>query len=428
MTNRKLFLGLSIMLAMFAASMLLTATRVVAQSETLLNFSGTSGGAGPESTLIFDAAGNLYGTTYTGGYNNGGPSLGGVAFQLKPKAGGGWTEVVMHNFGAAGDGTFLSAGLIGDGSGKFYGTTTGGGAYGYGTVFLLRPTKTGWSEEIIHSFNNDGKDGEYPNGSLIIDSAGNIYGTTKNGGSNFCVYMGASCGTVFELSTKTGAEKILHNFQQDGDIDGYYPLGSLIFDSAGHLYGTTSTGGSGFQGVVFELFPRANGKWGEKIVHSFTFNGTDGADPDAGLVFDSVGNLYGTTSLGGNQSIALGTVFELSPGAGGVWTETIPHNFGDCAADGCQPTGSLILDSAGNLYGTASSGGTDDGGVVFELTPVGGGVWNDTELLTFTSLGGDYTYGENPAAGLVFDASGNLYGTAHGGGEFSGGTVFEVTP
>jgi uncharacterized repeat protein (TIGR03803 family) len=427
MRRRKVSIGLTVALTMFIVGPLMS-THAQGQTEAVLfNFSNNSGGAGPQSMLIFDSAGNLYGTTYSGGYNEGGPALGGVAFQLKPKAGGGWTEIVMHNFGAAGDGTFLAAGLVSDSTGNFYGTTIGGGAYGYGTVFELRPTKTGWRELILHSFGN-GIDGQYPNGSLILDSAGNLYGTTKNGGSNFCIFMGTNCGTVFELSTKTGAERILHNFQQDGDIDGYYPLGSLIFDSAGHLYGTTSFGGSGFEGVVFELFPRANGKWGEKILHSFAFNGTDGANPDSSLVFDSAGNLYGTTSLGGNQPIALGTVFELSPGAGGAWTETILHNFGDCAADGCGPTGSLILDSTGNLYGTAPSGGTDDGGVVFELTPAGGGVWTDTVMFTFTSVGGDYTYGENPEAGLVFDASGNLYGTAHGGGEFNGGTVFEITP
>jgi len=423
------FLDITAVLAIFAMSLPLASTSAVAQTEAiLLNFSAGSGGNRPQSTLIFDSAGNLYGTTYSGGYTEGGPYLGGAAFQLKPKEGGEWTETVMHNFGASGDGTFLTAGLVSDGAGKFYGTTVAGGAYGYGTVFQLRPTKTGWSEQIIHSFNNNGKDGQYPYGSLIIDPDGNLYGTTKEGGSNYCIYMGASCGTVFELSTKTGAEKILHDFQQDDNIDGYYPLGSLIFDSAGNLYGTTSTGGSGFQGVVFELSPRADGPWREKIVHNFTFNGTDGANPQSSLVFDSAGNLYGTTSLGGNQPIPLGTVFELTPGTGGLWSESIVHNFGDCAADGCDPVGSLVLDSVGNLYGTAESGGSSDGGVVFELSPVGGGTWSDNVLVTFNSVGSAWPGGENPEAGLVFDASGNLYGTTYDGGEFSVGTVFEITP
>jgi uncharacterized repeat protein (TIGR03803 family) len=408
--------------------LLISPTASAQTASVLLNFSGTSGGVGPQSTLIFDAEGNLYGTTYSGGYNEGGPPLGGVAFQLKPKAGGGWTEVVMHNFGASGDGTFLPAGLASDGAGNFYGTTSGGGAYNYGTVFKLSPTKTGWREQIIHSFNDNGKDGMYPQAGLILDASGNLYGTTREGGASYCIFENSNCGTVFELSTKTGAEKILHNFQQDGDIDGYYPLGSLIFDSAGNLYGTTSFGGSGFQGVVFELRPRVGKPWQERILHSFAFNGTDGANPEAGLVIDSAGNLYGTTISGGNQPNGLGTVFELSPTESGPWTETFPHDFGFCAADGCQPVGSLIFDSLGNLYGTAEYGGTDDGGVVFELSPAGGGVWTDNVLLTFTTVGSDWTYGENPEAGLVFDASGNLYGMAHGGGEFSGGTVFEITP
>ncbi|MFZ0319053.1 MAG: choice-of-anchor tandem repeat GloVer-containing protein [Candidatus Sulfotelmatobacter sp.] len=427
MQRRKL--SIPVLTALAAFMVVSMAGTSLAQTETVLfNFSGTSGGNRPQSTLIFDSAGNLYGTTYSGGYTEGGPYLGGAAFQLKPKEGGGWTETVMHNFGASGDGTFLTAGLVSDGAGKFYGTTVAGGTYGYGTVFQLRPTKTGWAEQIIHSFNNNGKDGEYPYGSLIIDSAGNLYGTTKNGGFNYCVYLAASCGTVFELSTKTGAEKILHDFQQDDNIDGYYPVGSLIFDSAGDLYGTTSTGGSGFQGVVFELSPRAGKPWQERILHNFTFNGTDGANPVSSLVMDSAGNLYGTTSSGGNQPNGLGTVFELSPTETGPWTETFPHDFSFCGDDGCDPVGNLILDGAGNLYGTAESGGNSDGGVVFELSPVGGGTWSDNVLVTFNSLGSAWPGGENPEAGLVFDGAGNLYGTAYDGGEFSVGTVFEITP
>jgi len=273
-------------------------------------------GANPKASLIWDAAGNLYGTTA-----NGGVYRAGTVFEMTPRAEGGWTEKVLHNFGSNGDG---------------------------------------------HS----GVDGRYPQVSLIWDAAGNLYGTTQWGGTHddngTCYQLG--CGTVFELTPRQGAgwtEKVLHNF--GSGMDGVHPWASLIWDAAGNLYGTTSEGGTHGPhgpGTVFELSPQSGGGWTEKVVHNF--DGDDGGDPFAGLIFDAAGNLYGTTEAGGDYYA--GTVFELTPNGSGGWTEKVLHNFGS-GMDGADPNASLIWDAAGNLYGTTTQGGTHGGGTVYEITP-----------------------------------------------------------
>jgi uncharacterized repeat protein (TIGR03803 family) len=204
---------------------------------------------------------------------------------------------------------------------------------------------------VLHSFNNDGRDGYYPAIVLVLDAAGNLYGTTGAGGAH-------SDGLVFELERKPEggwAEKTLHAFNDNGK-DGSYPSAGLIFDAAGNLYGTTDLGGTYGYGAIFELTPGAGGRWTETILHSFNDDGTDGILAAAGLILDSAGNLYGTTSGGGAYSY--GTAFELAPAAGGGWTETILHNFDDNGADGVDPSVGLTLDSASNFYGTTQVGGT----------------------------------------------------------------------
>src|SRR5664280_3872238 len=310
---------------------------------------------------------------------------------------------------------------------SLYGTTLEGGTYYSGTVFELTPAAGGgWTEKVLHNFNENGTDGALPRAPLIFDAAGNLYGTTEYGGT----YYDSDLGTVFELTPAAGGgwtEKVLHNFGIGRD--GTDPLAGLIFDAAGNLYGTTEYGGTYYDsdlGTVFELTPAAGGGWTEKVLHNFVI-GRDGTDPLAGLIFDAAGNLYGTTEYAGNYGA--GTVFELTPTAGGGWTEKVLHNFN--GTDGEFPYSSLIFDGAGNLYGTTSAGGTYSSclsgyycGTVFELTPAAGGGWTETVLHSF----GNGTDGYSPSAGLIFDAAGNLYGTTPHGGTYEGGTVFEVTP
>ncbi len=229
----------------------------------------------------------------------------------------------------------------------------------------------------------------------------------------------AGVGTVFELTPAGGGtwtEKVLYSF---GGADGNGPFGGVIFDAAGNLYGTTIGGGTYLAGTAFELSPAGGGTWTEKVLWSFG-NGTDGTSPAAGLIFDAAGNLYGTTQTGGTNGA--GMVFELTPAGGGSWTEKVLYSFGN-GTDGEQPAAGLIFDAAGNLYGTTAFGGTSSKGTVFELTPAGGGNWTEKVLLRFNVTGG-----ANPQAGLIFDAAGNLYGTTFGGGAYNLGTLFELTP
>jgi uncharacterized repeat protein (TIGR03803 family) len=423
-------------LAIFAVTLLATSGWAADNwKATVLHSFDSWDGSAPQSGLIFDAAGNLYGTTVTGGTYPCGALGCGTVFELTPVPGGGWTETVLHSFsGSAPDGLNPYASLVFDAVGNLYGTTAGGGTYGYGTVFELSPAPGGgWRERVLHSFAN-GTDGAYPvYGALIFDAAGNLYGTTSSGGTYSCQGNGG-CGTVFELSpTASGGwtETVLYDFGRG--TDGYSPEAGLVQDAAGNLYGTTTYGGANgcavaqYEGcgTVFELTPAAGGRWTETVVHDFG-GGTDAATPVAGLTFDTAGNLYGTTESGG--SYGFGTVFELSP-AGTGWSEKVIYSFNE-GPDGYEPTaGTLVFDTAGSLYGTAYYGGSDgDGGTAFQLTQAAGGAWTETALYSFALYDGDW-------AGLIFDADGNLYGTTWYGGTgqcdapYPGcGTVFELSP
>jgi uncharacterized repeat protein (TIGR03803 family) len=416
MRNKRFFIGLMAALAIFTVTLFVTSTWAAAQEQVLHSFGNGTDGVRPSAGLIFDAAGNLYGTTSEGGAYGAG-----MVFELTPQAGGGWTEKVLHSFKffSVTDGVQPDAGLIFDAAGNLYGTTTSGGAYNNGTVFELTRSPHavggGWTLTLLHSFGNS-TDGSAPSAGLIFDAAGNLYGTTSEGGT-----YGA--GTVFELTPAGGGwtEQVLHSFNNDG-ADGVSPSAGLIRDAAGNLYGTTYAGGTDAIGTVFELIPMPSGSWTEKVLHSFTYSGTDGAYP-TGLIIDAAGNLYGTTAGGGTYTS--GTVFELtrSPHAvGGGWTLKVLHSFGN-VTDGINPDSGLIFDGAGNLYGTTIGGPAYNNGTVFELTPEVGGGW--TEQLVYAFSIDD---GANPIAGLIFDAAGNLYGTTMEGGAYGFGTVFEITP
>ena len=384
-------------------------------TETVIhNFGSGSDGCGPQAGLIFDSHGNLYGTTGGGGTNFGS----GTVFEMSPRQGGGWNETVLHNFGSGTDGVGPFAPLIFDGAGNLYGTTEyGGTCFDCGTIFQMRPRQGGgWTETVIHNFNNDGTDGTFPEQGLILDGNGNLFGAAPFGGAN-------NEGVAFELSPRQGggwAETILHTFSENG-TDGGFPSGSLVRDSSGNLYGTAYGGGSGQSGVVFELSPAQGGGWTETILHSFTFNGTDGLFPGADLMLDG-GNLFGTTGYGGIRNDA--TVFELSPRQGGGWTEAVLHSFIYSGSNGAFPFSGLIADSSGNLYGTAIGGGSYDSGIAFKLTPAGGGTWTETLLHNF-GHGFDGTF---PNAVLILDSNGNLYGTTESGGTHNCGAVFEISP
>jgi uncharacterized repeat protein (TIGR03803 family) len=374
--------------------------------------------------LIRDGAGNLYGTTQNGGGSGACYRGCGTVFKLSPTGG----ETVLHSFSGE-DGSDLYAGLIGDAAGNLYGTTAIGGVVSTacpsrncGVVFKLGPTGT---ETVLHTFAGYPTDGANPFAALLRDAAGNLYGTTNAGGAFspcFQTLFNNGCGTVFEVSA-TGTETVLYSFS--GGADGADPFAELIRDAAGNLYGTTVGGGpssvcGGGCGTVFKLSPSGT----ETVLHTFS-GGADGGAPVAGLIRDAAGNLYGTTTSGGSvnrlclgDGDTCGVVFRLSP----TGTETVLHSF--TRGDGANPNAGLIADSAGNLYGTTEFGGAYGRGVVFELSrcdsaPSG---YDFKVLYSFTG-GAD---GAFPIARLVRDATGNLYGTTYLGGTYDYGVVFRL--
>jgi uncharacterized repeat protein (TIGR03803 family) len=396
------------------------ASRAFTQAETNLYIFNPKypGAAFPSSSLISDAAGNFYGTAGNGNSSCGVQNDCGTVFELSPKSGGGWGVKVLHSFASNGnDGYQTTAALAFDSSGNLYGTTQLGGSHGGGVVFELLPKGAGsWTERVIYGFSrgNAAATGDYPYGGVVLDSLGNVYGTTSSGGT----YNG---GVAFELTPSAvgWTEKIIYNFGKPNARDAADPQASLVFDSGGNLYGTA------LSGTIFKLIPGGSGVWTEEVLYTFENNGSDGISPYGSLALDSQGNLYGTTLHGGGSGChgyGCGTVFEVSPGAKGLWTETILHSFGS-GADGSEPGAvTPIIDASGNLYGTTSAGGDYGYGTVFELSPGVGGVWTETLLHSF----GQGKDGQSPAAGLIFDSAGNLYGTTVDGGAAGGGIAFEI--
>jgi uncharacterized repeat protein (TIGR03803 family) len=318
MRNRKLFAPLATLRGILVLILLAAATVAAAQETVVYSFPSNNGyGWGPNGGLVIDSAGNLYGTTVFGG-GTGCAGFGcGAVFELTPKAGGGWTEKVLHRFNLNGkDGYYPATGLAVDAAGNLYGTTGNGGIYGFGVVFEFTPkTGGGWAEKILYNFNGNDPQPE----ELIVDAAGNLYGMAYQGDAH-------NYGYVFDLSPRTGGgwmEKILYSFI--GTDGSQSPLSNLTFDKAGNLYGTTYGGGPNPYGDVFELSP-TGGSWTETVLHRFTYDLVDGYRPEGGVIFDAAGNLYGTTTSGGPNS-GYGTVFELSPVSGGGWTETILYSF-----------------------------------------------------------------------------------------------------
>ena len=379
-----------------------------AQTFTVLHSFSGSDGSYPLSTLIFDRAGNLYGTTEYGG-----ASGQGVVFQLKHTPSGGWIYTPVHQFNGfsgTGDGAYPLdyGGLTLASDGTIYGTTMNGGIEGCntqsycGTVFRLQPPATActtalcsWLLSIIYKFNPQ-SGAEFPVSNVIFDTAGNLYGTTNPGGPS----------DVYELSPSGG------NWVQNSYSLKAGTTAGLVLDNAGNLYGVASGGAHG-DGVIFELTPSGS-SWTKTILYNFT-DGSDGADPFGGLIFDGAGNLYGSTTIGGSSGG--GTIFELSPSGGGWTLQTLCSFVGIIG-----PESALTMDAAGNLYGTTFADGAFEDGMVFKATRAGNN-WTCTDLFDFNGKLGLY-----PVGGVAVDANGNLYGTTPRTESNNSGLVWELTP
>jgi uncharacterized repeat protein (TIGR03803 family) len=387
-----------------------------AQTYTVLhNFTGHGDGSEPYAGLTMDRAGNFYGTTVYGGNLANCEDGCGVVFKLAQQ-GAGWVLSTIYTFQGGADGVAPFSGVTIGPDGSLYGTTYQGGmlsgciGVGCGTVYKLTPPATicqsvscPWTKTVLHEFT--GADGDQPvYGNLTFDGAGNLYGTTEAGGAH-------DQGTVYELTPSNGGwtESVLWSFT--GGDDGDQPSAGVIVDSAGNLYGTTFMGGAYQAGIVYELSPSGLG-WTERTLLSLD-GSYQGDEPIGGVAMDQHGNLYGTARLGGTSGG--GTAFQLTP-SGGAWTYHLMQAFPGIEGPFDTPT----LDAAGNVYVTCTW--TGGWGSLFELTPLDGG-WNSNLLYSFTFGGGSV-----PVGSVLLDANGNIYGTASSGGGDGKGVVFEITP
>lgn len=436
-------LGRYILASAISGALALTAVAASAQTlTTLYSFSGGSSGNLPEAGVVADGSGNLYGTTLFGGNVNACVNLSpgggcGLVFKLtRPSSSGGaWAANVLYSFSGS-DGEQPTGNLTFDPSGNLFGATTGGGNGGgscgsCGVTFEINPSG---AESTLHAFTG-GSDGSFPLGGLTIDSSLNLYGTTQSGGAS-------SGGTVFELVNSAGnysTKKVLYSFVDSGMFpnladSGYVPAGSLTIDTSGNIFGVTTGGGdmsatcfgAAGCGVVFELV-NSSGNYTEKVLYAFQ-GGADGFQAETGVIEDASGNLFGTTQAGGDMSACngngCGVVFELVNSSGNYTYKTLYTFTG--GADGANPLAGLIEDASGNLYGTTVQGGDLD-----ICYPVGCGVvfkvaqsGAETILYTFIPVSdGGYA----PISNLIADATGNLYGTTVAGGTGNYGTVFELS-
>lgn len=403
-----------------AAFTLTLAIGAQAQTESVLySFSGGSDGGNPNGGIISDAAGNLYGTTFSGGNLSACNGIGcGVVFKLSPNSTG-WTETVLHTFSGR-DGANPASALIFDADGNLYGTTSAGGTLtcygaGCGVVYKLSPHIGGWTQRVLYNFGG-GTDGFAPYYQLVADAAGNLYGTTLSGGTLVnCASHTYGCGTVYEISNNGGKSWPFHVLYSFSDSDSSSPASPLVFDPSGNLLGS-GVGGSG--GVIYRLSPTSGSTWKNTLL--YFFGGANGNYPQ-GLV-DGGQNFYGVTYQGGaggglqlcnNLQPGCGTVFQLSVNSTEAG-EAVLHNFNGFDAN---PNGSLIF-VKGILYGADSSD-------VFALSRPGDtGIWKKTVLHTFGGAGD----GSSPRAPLLNDASGDFFGVTYQGGTSGKGTIFEITP
>jgi uncharacterized repeat protein (TIGR03803 family) len=385
-------------------------------------------GTNPEGGLVFDASGNLYGTTFEGGTDGNG-----IAYKLTP-SGGGWTETILYNFcterSTCSDGSAPIGSLTIDIAGNLYGTTYAGGSSNSGVVFELSSSADGWTETVLYNFSG-GSDGGYPIAGVVFDRAGNLYGTTLYGGTGSCTL---GCGVVFELTKNSHgswAETVLHSFE--GGSDGDTPAARVTLGSTGRVYGTTAGSGPTDPGTVFMLVNSGTG-WKETVLYNFKGK-TDGNSPEADVVLGRSGSVFGTTRYGGSGTCSAygyngcGTVFVLTQSKTG-WTERVLHSFKGGTSDGADPAAGVVFSSTGAIYGTTAEGGAtgncgDNGcGTVFSLSLTSGGKLTETLLHEFNDAEGDGAY---PLGDLILDSAGNIYSTTQYGGAHNQGIVFELT-
>ena len=411
MMNRKAVLLSVLLLLLFATAYGASA----ATEKVLYSFSGGNDGGVPFAGVSFDAQGNLVGTASSGGIVGGCGGLGcGVVYKMSPNGDGSWSQSVLHSFVESEGGNPYSVIAL-DARGNLYGTTLYYGA-GCGTAFQLTPSQGGWRNSTLHYF-QCGNDGGSSYG-VQFDPTGHLFGTAYDAGAN-------GDGLVFTLVHSTPAswtELALYAF--NGGNDGNAPVGNLAFDRSGDIFGGTYVGGPNLSGTVFKLSRLGALLYVESVIYHFQGqafgNGADGANPTAGVVMDSAGNLYGTTDYGGAQGV--GVVFKLTRNSNGSYTESVLYTFHD-GQDGGHPYGGVILDANGNLYGT-TQGHNNSFGTVYKLTPVPQGQWTETILYRFQG-GAD---GAVPYGGLTMDQAGHLYGTTAFGGHSGNGVAFEIVP
>jgi uncharacterized repeat protein (TIGR03803 family) len=388
-------------LGILCAFVLIAADQAHAQSEQVLhNFNRSGGGSAPTSRLTSDGKDGFYGTTDGGGLGFG------TIFRLSPNGHGGWRQTVLHEFTGAADGAYPSySGVMLDNAGNLYGTASSGGNghgdSGFGVVFRLSFAKGVWTETVLYAFAG-GADGAHPVSGVVMDASGNFYGSTIASDV-------PNRGTIFKLSPNAGgwSKQLIHYFGANN--------AGLTIDAAGNIF----TAG---YSKVYELSPNRRGAWNLKVIHTFAGYPNDGSDPDGTLVFDREGRLYGTTQFGGASGY--GTVYQLTPDENEAWQEKILYSFEGGPTDGGVPFAGITFDAVENIFGTTLFAGSSGVGTVFELmASMDKSGYKEKVLWNFNGTDGALSY-----APLLIDTAGNLYGTTYSGGAHESGAVFEVTP
>jgi hypothetical protein len=421
MTGKYSMFNSLVMVAVFAATLMLVGNATArSQYRVLHNFTGGKGGEnGPSpGTLLLDGKGNLYGST-PGGGGNGCAGYGcGTIFELTPRRNGPWKQIALYSFPDGKNG-FPNSSLAFDTSGNLYGTALWDGGISRGSVFQLVRRQGNWTLNVLYHLGSTA--------GVVLDKAGNLYGSVGLG------KYGNGAISEFIRGSKGWSLKTLYSFcGRPNCPDGEDPLAPLTWDAAGNLYGTTLNGGNGPPkclnsglgcGVAFQMTPNSDGTWTYHVLHRFAAFKTDGQFPDGGLVLDASGAAYGVTAYGGVHGN--GTVFKLTLSSGGRWKQTVLYDFPTCA-NGCLPGTTLVFGKAGNLYGVGSGGLADcqgyDCGVVFKLSPQAGGKWKYSVVHKFTGKDGGFPNG------VIIDAKGNLYGTTQAFGAYGYGVAYQLKP